>query len=161
MRIITVGIDDLDLGSFANFTQAVEAGLDQAASEIQGKFLEPTRSWDRQPNFSIDREPLKRTIGTDDQLYAWLNEGTRERDIFAKPGRVLKIQPRSSKTTPFNFTGRDGGSSGEVYYAKKVHIKGIEPRGWDELIEYIYSSEFSGGGRLSQILQERIDQAKL
>lgn len=156
MRVIV--INELDLtGELTKVLQGVEAGLDIAANQIKDKFLQPTDTWNHKPEFSIESAPRERTIGTNDTNYARINDGTAPHTIRAKNKKILKGHFNSPKTRPFNFQGQSS-AEGEVFYAKEVKNPGISPRGWDELIEYEYSSEFSGGGKLADIIQQEINK---
>lgn len=156
MRVIV--INQLDLtGELNKVLVGVESGLDIAANEIKNKFLQPTSTWNHKPEFTIESEPRQRTIGTDDVNYARINDGTEPHKIRAKNKKTLKGNFGTAKTRPFNFQGQPA-TQGEVFFAKEVNNPGISPRGWDELIEYEYSSEFSGGGKLQEILQNEINK---
>ncbi len=160
MRIVTIGLDQLEQGilPFSSVLHSVEAGLDLAANQVKEKMLEPTSTFSIRPVVEIEKAPLKREIFTTDQKYIWLDQGTRPHVIEARnPRGRLKFQGRTPKTTPFNFTASQGGSNGEVQFAKRVQHPGTDPRGWTELIEYLFG-DFSGGGRLKAILQNAINQ---
>lgn len=155
MRVIVINQLDLQ-GELNKVLQGVESGLDIAAQEIKARFLEPASAWNHKPEFTIESAPKQRTIGTDDANYARINDGTKPHKIRPRNKKMLKGHWNTAKTIPFNFQGQ-AGAEGEVFYALEVNNPGISPRGWDELIEYEYSSEFSGGGKLVEILQNSIN----
>lgn len=163
MRVIL--INELDLtGELTKVLQGVESGLDIAANQINGKFLQPTSEWNHKPEFTIESAPKERTISTDDVNFVRVNNGTNRKGRFVYPRNKKALRlPVSSrpKTIPFNFQGQEGGSTyedGKNIIHGGIPMSSIEPRGWDELIEYEYSSEFSGGGKLSDIIQQEINK---
>lgn len=139
------------------FLTALNAGLDEAALEVKAEFEKTTETWVHKPEFTITTEqPLQRTIQTTDQIYTWLDQGTRPHIIEPATKLALRFTIPFAPKTQKNVIGSYGGNRGDtVVFSKSVRNPGISPREFAETI----SRAFDTDGRLSKIIQAQIDLA--
>lgn len=134
--------------------RAIENALTGAAKNVKVDFDTTTQTWHTRPTFTIDREPGKRTVSTDDPPYPWVNDGT-PRHIIApkKPGGVLVYGVPSSPKTAVRVIGSSAGSRGStiVRTPKPVQHPGSDAREFDEEIKEKWDDKLPG------ILQRAID----
>lgn len=128
--------------------------MQATALAIQTDFKATTQTWETKPSFAIDSPtPYERVIGTDDDIYSMLNEGTPEHDIVPKMGKVLVFRtPFRPKSRP-RYIGSNAGSKGGnvVFTRKPVHHPGTEPRAWNTTIAEKWRKQFA------TIMQRAID----
>lgn len=136
--------------------QAITNTLNSTALAIKADFAVTTQSWNDKPTFAITSPTAyTRAIGTDDEIYSMLNKGTKEHDIFPKPGKILAFRtPFRSKTLPRTIASGPG-SKGNVKAISRhgVHHPGTEARAWDTTIAEKWQKQFGN------ILQRAIDAA--
>lgn len=119
----------------AELRRATQQGLDQAAVEVQKRFEATTRTWQNQPDFAIEQDENSRTIGTDDEIYGYVSEGTRPHVIVAKAGGSLAFGPGSTpKTQPRVIGSGPGGRGGAVIFRPRVNHPGTEARDFESAI---------------------------
>lgn len=116
--------------------RAITNTLTATAKAIKADFGVTTQTWGNKPTFTIESpSPYERSIGTDDDVYTMLNEGTKAHEIRPKRGKVLRFQtPFRSKTVPREIMS-SAGSKGKVeIFSRAVHHPGTKPREWDAAI---------------------------
>lgn len=116
--------------------RAITNTLNATAKAIKADFGITTQAWSDKPTFTIESpSPYERSIGTDDDVYTMLNEGTKAHEIRPKRGKVLRFQtPFRSKTVPREIMS-SAGSKGKVeVFSRGVMHPGTEAREWDQVI---------------------------
>lgn len=134
--------------------RAIENALTGAAKNVKVDFDVTTRTWKNRPTFTIDREPGKRTVSTDDEIYSYVNDGTRPHIIAPKkPDGVLAFGVPSSPKTAVRVIGSSKGSRGStiVRTPKPVRHPGTDAREFDVTIKDKWDDMLPG------ILQRAID----
>lgn len=145
--------------------QSFPGTLAEAGHEIAGQmeqmFRKTTDTWSNPPQFSSTvEESLFGTeveTGTDDQVYAWVNDGTPEHRIAVRYAQWL-VYPQGyiTKTVPRRLGSRPGGHFGDLVFRKAVHHPGAAPRHFDEVIaEQI---EITGAAIVEHALEQVIDK---
>lgn len=115
--------------------RAIENGLDGSAKAALIDFQVTVQTWTNKPDFEISASPGQRTIGTDDEIYGYVNDGTRPHIIRAKNGKALSFGVPSSPKTKVRVIGSSGGSRGSTQVARAyVNHPGTEAREFDEVI---------------------------
>lgn len=129
------------------YLRAIENAGNESAKAVQADFHVTTRTWKRQPNFNIDHShgSGEWTIGTDDEIYGYVTEGTR----------AHVIRPRSAKRLVFFRTGfrpksrigwigsnKGRKASKDMTVAKLVHHPGTEARKFVEVIHEKWEGEW-------------------
>lgn len=111
--------------------------LNAVALDMKVDFSVTVQTWKDKPTFAIaSPTPYSRTVGTDDPIYAMLNEGTKAHDILPKPGKILMFgTPFRSKTLPRQIMSGPGlKGNNKVISRHGVHHPGTEAREWDKTI---------------------------
>lgn len=112
---------------------------------VKTDFKKTTKTWKHQPKFEtlISLKPPGPTIliGTDDQVWNWLNEGTRPHAIFAgiftgkSNKKALAFPSRfKPKTRVKSLKSQAGSSGGPTVVVPFVQHPGTEAREWGQLI---------------------------
>lgn len=116
----------------------------KAEREIKKDFQLTTKSWNHQPVFesavSLQGGPQV-LVGTDDQVYGWVDNGTAPHVISGNPMLVYKTT-FISKTLPGVIGSRAGGKFGRYTKRKVVSHPGIEPRNFTKEIAKQWKPKF-------------------
>jgi len=107
----------------AAIVRAVENSLSEAAASAKTDFGATTRTWDSQPDFTIDSRPGVREVYTTNDVYGYLNRGTAVRRAVMVGGFRPKTRHR--------YIGSNKGKGGVVFISKKLSLPGIEAREFD------------------------------
>jgi len=84
--------------------RAIDNGLDAAARGALVDFHVTTQTWKHQPEFRIESSPGRRLIYTDDEIYGWVDAGTRPHIIRPKGNKPLAFRyPFKAKTSRARF----------------------------------------------------------
>lgn len=119
------------------FEQAIQAALNDAEREALVSYGNTVQTWTRKPVFTSQRLALwERVIGTDDEIYGYVNHGTEPHIIRPRnPGGVLAFQSGyQAKTIPNVAFSRAGGAFGPTVHAREVNHPGTEARNFDDAI---------------------------
>lgn len=136
--IVTKAIKPKRLESEA-MRAALEAKADEVSKDILLEFELTTATWERQVKFerevSVGPNSIDILVGTDDEIYGYVNDGTRAHVILPKGDYPLRFQSGyNAKTTPGLISSKYGGPYGEVVYSRGVMHPGTEARNFDETI---------------------------
>jgi hypothetical protein len=139
------------------FTQAITAAAKQAGNEIEKDFQATTKTWKHKVDFvkeiDIGVSPVQVLVGTDDEIYRYVDEGTKEHPIFAgiytgKSDKKALVFPwggkgsYKAKTTPGVIGSQAGGSSGPIVAFPFVQHPGTKARNFDETIRKKWEPKF-------------------
>jgi hypothetical protein len=131
--------------------------FDKNTKRIKRDFEKTTRTWTKLPDFDITTlGDLDAVIGTDNQLYAWINFGTNPYIIRPRNGKLLffKIKFRA-KTRRLTIRSYKGGSGGQLVAAKQVKHPGIKRRDFALAIydhnRPLFEKELAGVIRLAAV----------
>lgn len=115
--------------AYARLPKAVERGMKKAAERAKQDFEATASTWENKPEFTIEETgPGELTIGTTDERWKWIDEGTDPYTIRPR-GRVLRFSPGSRpKTRPGVITSGSGSQGSGVVYARVVRHPGIKAR---------------------------------
>ena len=124
----------------AAFRKAIEAAANRAGNDILKDFKATTSTWKHKPGFekivSYSPSPVEIMVATDDEIYGYVNNGTRPHPIFPKNAKALAFPGvYSAKTTPGVIGSKPGGSSGPTVFAAYVQHPGTEARHFDKVIQ--------------------------
>lgn len=136
----------------AKMKRAIKNGLDAAAKGAEIDFKVTTQTWNHQPGFSTDASADdRRIVGTDDEIYGYVNAGTRPHVITAH-GKALAFQGGyRAKTRPRSISSGGGGASGPTVYRHQVQHPGTKAREFDKAIAEKWQQQ------LGDVLQRSID----
>lgn len=116
----------------------------ETSKEIAKDYQETTKTWHHKVTFEKQysvRDTLEVFVGTDDQIYAYVNYGTRPHPIFAgiytgkSNKRALAFPSAFTPKTKPNVIGSSQGSKGgSMVVVPYVQHPGTEPRNFDKVI---------------------------
>lgn len=115
---------------FSRLPAAVTKGMERAAEAIKTDYEKTVQHWKRDVSFTIDQTgDYEYTIGTTDEVWGFVDEGTRPHIIEAKPGKVLRFGAGGkAKTTPGVLVSGPGSKGGAVVFRRRVKHPGTKPR---------------------------------
>lgn len=116
--------------------RAIQNGLDASAKAALVDFKVTTQTWARKPDFEVtEPDPYTRVIGTDNEIYGYVNDGTKPHLIVARNAKVLAFGvPSSPKTAPRVIGSSAGSRGGTIVTRKAVRHPGTDAREFDETI---------------------------
>ena len=122
--------------------------MEKVSKEIEKEFAKTTKTWnEHHPEFyhklTVKYTEIGSAVGTDDEIYGYLNNGTQVRYAHM-------TDDFEAKTTP-KVIGSGPGKGGFAYIGKP--LPGIEARQWDEVITENYEDRFN------KILDAAMDEA--
>lgn len=106
----------------------IEDVLDSTVAEVRQDFLKTTQTWtNHKPDFIIEKRPYFRRVYTVDEIYAYLNFGTRVRHALMSPDFLPKTEP--------GVIGSKPGAGGVVRVSRLLELPGIKARKFDMAIQ--------------------------
>lgn len=129
----------------------------ECGRDIQKDFEKTTATWKHKPKFesliSLTGPGPVVVVGTNDEIYGYVNEGTREHIIEAKPGHVLAFPSAfTPKTSPGVLGSSAGSSGGETVFTPYVLHPGTKARDFDKAIQKLWESKFKT--RMEQAMKD-------
>lgn len=110
-------------------TRELVAGAGKIARQVQKDFQKTTATWNHQPDFVVEVEStpnkLTLTVSTDDEIYGYVDEGTKVRHAVMSPDWKSKTKPASGGAV--RLTSHQG-SGRMVFVSRKINRPGIKAR---------------------------------
>ena len=126
----------------AKLQRAIDNGLDASAKGAQADFGVTTQTWSERPTFRIIKRPGEREVSTDDQRYAWVNDGTRPHIIRARNGPFLHFRTGGRpKTIPRRIRSYKGSAGKTWVRTKWVLHPGTFAREFTEVIHLKWQTQ--------------------
>ena len=133
--------------------------------EVEKDYKKTTETWNRKVEFETkialgrtDPSPQV-TVFTEDQIYGYLEYGTKAHPIVAKNAPRLVFQEGyEAKTEPRLIGSRAGGEYGAVVMPVAVQHPGFEARQFSEVIKEKHEQPFHD--RIEQAIAEGVAQAE-
>ncbi len=114
---------------------AVEEAMQEAADEGIALYEQCTSTWSKQPHFEATAVKDGYIIGTDDEIFQYVDEGTPPHIITPKRAKVLAFGAGGTPKSQPGVIGSRGGSRGSTkVFAHLVHHPGTEARNFTELV---------------------------
>lgn len=115
---------------------AVKAAMRETAEGARNDFERTTATWENKPSFELIETTTGIVVGTDDQIYQYVDEGTRPHIIAPKAGKALRFMGgHRAKSTPRVIGSGSGGASGPVIIRRgAVQHPGTKARDFTEVI---------------------------
>lgn len=132
------------------FYNAILKAAQEAANAMQADFEKTTETWEHEVKFeqviSVDPD-VEVLVGTDDEIYGYVNDGTKPHPIFAKRAKALRFQwggkgSYRPKTTPKIIGSKPGGPTGPIVHRPYVQHPGTKARKFDITIERKWRAPF-------------------
>lgn len=115
---------------------AVREGMEEAADETKSMLERTTSSWQNQPTFTIEQQSDGFTVGTNDPIYGYVDEGTKPHIITPKRARRLVFNVGGRAKTAPNVIGSTSGARGDTrVFAKMVRHPGTKPRNFTKIVQ--------------------------
>jgi hypothetical protein len=122
-------------------------GLKDVAKDVDADFAKTYATWKRKPEFTTEVEMRDRggkfTVSTDNEIYRYMDEGTKPHII--RPKKAQKLFFRTgyrAKTTPRVIGSGSGGANGPDVFANVVHHPGTKAREFAETLKEKYQRTF-------------------
>jgi len=117
----------------------------EVEKEALGDFQETVKTWKHEVKFEhqhrVDDKAVEVMVGTDDEIYGYVNYGTKPHPIFAgiytgKSNKKTLAFPSafSPKTTPNVIGSQAGSRGGSTVFAPYVDHPGTKARNFDKII---------------------------
>lgn len=116
--------------------RAVANGLDGAAKGALVDFKVTTATWSHKPDFDVSEPSAdRRVVGTDDEIYDYVTEGTKPHVIVAH-GKALAFPGGGFRPkTRVRYIGSNKGSKGKgVVFRPRVNHPGTTAREFEQAI---------------------------
>lgn len=126
----------------------IQKAMNDTLATMQKDFQRTTRTWKTSVIFVIHKttangDTLRGSVGTDNKIYGYVNDGTRAHIIRPKRARALRFQTGYRAKTKYRvLSSSSGGAYGAVAYAQIVHHPGTKPREFDITIADMRQSDF-------------------
>ena len=105
------------------------------AEDAKIDFEKTVETWKEKPEFYIDERPRSYAVVTDDEIYHFVDKGTRPHSIDPVNAPMLAFRGNyQAKTTPKVIASRPGGASGPIVFATHVDHPGTQARDFSKLI---------------------------
>jgi len=125
----------------------------KVGTEMKQDFEKTTKTWKNKPKFTADISLTppgpQLMVGTDNEIYGYVSEGTKPHAIFAgiytgkSNKKALAFPSKSSPKTKPGVIASSGGSRGGTTIVRPyVQHPGIKPRKFEEAIEKIWKPKF-------------------
>lgn len=139
-----------DLFNLAAVARAVTGTLIQATADARGDLEKTTATWKHKVGFVIAPIADGFQVSTSDEVWKYVDEGTRPHVIVPRRAKVLVFGPGSRPKTAVRVIGSTGGSAGGApVVAHRVNHPGTEARAFTETVQEKWDDE----------LPKRIDAA--
>ncbi len=98
-------------------------------------FQNTTKTWQHKPTFETVKQPRGWAIKTSDQVYNWVDQGTKPHIITAKNVPFLLFRyPYKSATVPNVISARAAARGNNWARKRSVHHPGTEARNFTDII---------------------------
>lgn len=120
--------------AFDRYPKAVQTGIERAVKDIRADLERSTATWQHDVKFDVTTQiqgrNIQTTVGTDDEIFGYVDQGTRPHAIAPKrPGYPLRFQAKyQAKTTPGQIWSKPGGALGPFVRAMSVWHPGTKAR---------------------------------
>jgi hypothetical protein len=134
-----------------DFKKPILKAAEAYSKELLADFEATTKTWKTEVEFEreVDYKPNgpEVFVGTDNEIYGYVNNGTRPHPIFPVRAKMLRFQwggkgSYTPKTAPRVIGSRSGGPSGPIVHRPYVQHPGTEARHFDEEIEKKHGPKF-------------------
>lgn len=132
------------------FKSAMRVAARAAGKEMEKDFKKTVATWKKKPKFEkiVAVDPnVEVLVGTDNEIYGYVNDGTRPHPIFAKRAKALSFRwggkgSYRPKTKPRFIGSVPGGPTGPRVAFPYVQHPGTKARKFDETIQKKWTRAF-------------------
>jgi len=132
--------------------EAIRSELEKAlvaeGEDVKKLYEQTTRTWRHKPDFEVltdlGANDATVLVGTDDEIYQYVDKGTRAHRIIARRAPALRFQLGfTPKTTPGVIGSGRGKRFGAMVRPKSVMHPGTKPRNFSETIQAARKRKFT------------------
>lgn len=112
------------------FRTAIKVRMKGTGAKIKKDFEKTTKTWNTKVHFSVQTAGVFNTtikVTTSNQVYAWVNDGTKPYSISGPAKVSVGFQPKTS----YRYIGSRAGNPGTTAFARNINHPGIEAREFD------------------------------
>ena len=118
----------------------LQSALGEIGKRITQDYEKTTRTWNHKPRFLTEVNTrsgqYEVMVGTDDEIYGYVDQGTRAHEIRAKNAKYLRFWSKSTpKTTPGHIGSGAGSKGGDLTFRQRVWHPGTKARRFSEQIQ--------------------------
>lgn len=122
---------------------AIKAASQRAAAELVADHEKTVSTWSRKPRFTVKVSAREIEVRTDDEIWGYVDRGTKPHVIRPKRARMLRFQGGyAAKTRPGSIIAGNGGASGPVVWAKEVQHPGTKARGFSRRLRAKWKEKY-------------------
>lgn len=131
----------------AVFTQAITKEMTAVKKDVLKDFSKTTNYWKNKPVFKATSEKkgdvFSVTVGTDSDIYRYVDEGTKPHTIVPVNARMLRWRgPFKAKTVPNRLESGRGNIGTLRFAAFVVHHPGTKARNFTTIIKWKWETAF-------------------
>lgn len=117
----------------------IEAALEKEGKEVKQRYEKTTATWKHKPKFEIltdvSGDEAQVLVGTDDEIYGYVDQGTRPHVISARRAPTLAFQTGfQPKTKPRQIKSYRGKKFGPRVFPRQVRHPGTKAREFSDRI---------------------------
>jgi len=135
------------------FRARIQSTARKVAGEMEKDFKATTATWKHKVKFEklvdVAASPVQILVGTDDEIYGYVNNGTKPHPIFAgiytgRSNKAVLAFPSAykAKTQPRVIGSEGGGGFGDTVVVPFVQHPGTDARHFDEVIRDKWEPRF-------------------
>lgn len=131
----------------AEFEREIARALESVANDIMLDFELTTATWKHDVKFTkllqVGPAEASALVGTDDEIYRYVDKGTRPHKIFPRRAKALRFWSIFiPKSQPNTLTSGYGMIGGEQVYRKYVKHPGTKARNFTKTITKMWQRKF-------------------
>lgn len=131
-----------DYLSVSAIERAVRETMQDVAKDAKGDFEQTVTHWGHEVRFEAIADKSGFVIGTDDEVYQYVDSGTEAHDIRPRNAKYLRFATGGQAKTKPRVIGSGPGRSGSgAVYARRVRHPGTKAREFSETIKKKYERE--------------------
>lgn len=111
-------------------------------------FKKTTRTWKTDVQFTVNKahvsgNDIRGSVGTDNKIYGYVNDGTRAHLIVPRRAKVLRFSSGGRAKTRFRtLSSGSGGAGGATVFARAVLHPGTQAREFDIAVAELRRDDF-------------------
>lgn len=137
--------------------RAVRDEMHHIAEDAKEDFERTTAEWEHEVDFEVVETRDGVVVATEDEIYGYVDEGTKPHDITPKKAKALRFGAGGAPKTRPRVIGSGAGSRGNsVVYTRRVRHPGTEAREFSKTIQEKYERQI--GSRIAQAIGDALER---
>lgn len=131
-----------DLFNLAAVARAVTGALIEATADARSDLQKTTATWKHKVDFVITPIPDGFQVDTSDEIWGYVDKGTKPHIIVPRHAKILSFGPGSRPKTAVKVIGSTAGAPGGAkVVAHKVNHPGTDAREFTETVQTKWDAE--------------------